>query len=355
VLPVRLQPGTTYRLGINCSSAQGFRSATGHPAEPSPLWFTTASDPMATADRGNRDATERLRELLATRYSHAARTGADWEALLKADRGWLLSAPTAREWGARAAVLLAEARDPHLYLRDEADVRHSTWSQGAVYNGNMRAIERSFPDLAKPHDQVWWARRGDVGYLAIHGWDADPRIGTAAGEALDALLDTKALVLDVRANGGGDEDLALSVASRFLESSRLYARHRFRDPDQPGGWTEWRERWVHPADRDKRYAGHVIVLQGPVCLSSNEAFLLAMRQCPRVTTMGATSGGSSANPRRHDLGNGWMLVLPSWQSATPEGEVFEGIGLAPDIPLDGDTRHTDPVLARALEFAAQVP
>jgi hypothetical protein len=42
VLPVRLQPGHQYQLGINCQSFQNFRSVDGTPAQPTPLRFRTA-------------------------------------------------------------------------------------------------------------------------------------------------------------------------------------------------------------------------------------------------------------------------------------------------------------------------
>jgi hypothetical protein len=44
--PVKLESGHYYRVGLNSSSAQNFRSATGVPARPSALYFTTkgASD-----------------------------------------------------------------------------------------------------------------------------------------------------------------------------------------------------------------------------------------------------------------------------------------------------------------------
>lgn len=49
VLPVKLQSGHRYRVGINSPSYRNFRSATGTPALTSAIWFTTSgtSDPSA--------------------------------------------------------------------------------------------------------------------------------------------------------------------------------------------------------------------------------------------------------------------------------------------------------------------
>jgi len=43
--------------------------------------------------------------------------------------------------------------------------------------------------------------------------------------------------------------------------------------------------------------------------------------------------------------------MARWQSLQPDGTPFEGIGLAPDVPIDGDFLNGDPVLEKALEMA----
>jgi hypothetical protein len=51
VLPVKLQGGHRYRVGINSPSYRNFRSATGVPALTSAIWFTTSG----TSDTAKRD------------------------------------------------------------------------------------------------------------------------------------------------------------------------------------------------------------------------------------------------------------------------------------------------------------
>lgn len=54
VLPVKLESGHSYRLGINSPSYRNFRSAAGVPAMTSAIWFTTSgtSDKAAEQDQG---------------------------------------------------------------------------------------------------------------------------------------------------------------------------------------------------------------------------------------------------------------------------------------------------------------
>jgi len=48
VLPVKLQSGHEYRVGINSTSYRNFRSATGVPAMTSAIWFTTSGTRQAS-------------------------------------------------------------------------------------------------------------------------------------------------------------------------------------------------------------------------------------------------------------------------------------------------------------------
>jgi len=94
------------------------------------------------------------------------------------------------------------------------------------------------------------------------------------------------------------------------------------------------------------------VLSGPAVMSSNESFLLMMKQAPDTTIVGARSQGSSGNPKPHELANGVTLYLPSWNDLTAEGQGLEGVGIAPDIEVNAkadDFKQNDPVLAAALE------
>jgi C-terminal processing protease CtpA/Prc len=90
---------------------------------------------------------------------------------------------------------------------------------------------------------------------------------------------------------------------------------------------------------------------GPRCLSSNESFLLMMKQVPHCTLVGERSYGSSGNPKPHRLANGVMVKLPSWKALRPDGTCFEKEGISPDILVPAPPAafaNGDPVLVAAL-------
>ena len=101
------------------------------------------------------------------------------------------------------------------------------------------------------------------------------------------------------------------------------------------------------------YVGPVVVLQGQRTMSSAEAMVLMMAQCPNVTTMGDRTAGSSGNPRQIDVGAGIVVNLPRWIPMDSNGKSFDSIGVQPDLLVETSskefTRVNDPVLGTALQ------
>jgi hypothetical protein len=342
-------------LSINCPSARGFVSAKGEEVAPHLLGFTTGwGDPLtASTDANNLASLQMLRQLLDQQYSYADRLEWDWRAALEEEKSFLLASPDATEWAMRILPFLARFEDKHLRLVLPDGNSMKPWRPAVFYNGNVDAIRELVGPLVMSEGVGASSRHDGVGYLRLDSWSGEEEDEKTMHVLLDGLLDTRVLILDMRGNGGGDETHARRFAARFLLSGEggTYARHRLRDPEQPDGWTPWRERQVWPAESRSRYIGRVLLLQGQVCLSSNESFIKMMRLSPRVTTIGATTGGSSARPQRHKLPNGIEISLPTWWSALADGSPLEGFGIPPEIPVEGDFSASDPVLQKALEMA----
>ncbi|MCA8973064.1 MAG: hypothetical protein KDC95_24995, partial [Planctomycetes bacterium] len=106
-------------------------------------------------------------------------------------------------------------------------------------------------------------------------------------------------------------------------------------------------------DTEKQIRGPIALLTSRYCMSSNEAFVLMIRQAPDCVQIGQPTYGSSGNPKPHDLPNGATIVLPSWQAMRPDGTCFEGEGIAPDVTVEADAatlKSRDPILEKALEL-----
>jgi hypothetical protein len=355
VLSVKLRPNHSYWLSINNEQFRNFTNPAGEPAEPYPIQFRTGpgtgADKQATTGSHLR-AVGLLRSAIRDHYSYRDRLNVDWDTLVGKHESLLAAATSPTDFAQMAATLMSRAQDKHILFR-VGNESIPSYIRPMVPNANGALLARLVPNL-KNHGRAVASGRWDdgVGYLAIPTWDrAALDGGNAVFDALDELRDTRALVIDVRANGGGDERIAQELVGCFVAERRLYAKNVYRDPVSQSGFTAPRERWVEPNATRPRYEGRVAVLSGPVVMSSCESFLMMMKCVPGAVIVGAPSQGSSGNPRPHDLGNGVTVLLPSWKDLTPGGAELEGIGVPPDIKIatsPNDFQSIDPVLATAL-------
>lgn len=365
VMRVKLQPNHEYWLSINNDRFQNFTNRQGEPAEAYPIQFRTGSagsgakrakaaeepgETLAVA-ADHQEAVKLLRKALLDHYSYRDRLSIDWDKLIKSRESALLAAKSPLEFARIAGTLLARAEDKHIWLQAGKETVPS-YVRPSVPNANYALLPKLVPELKRHGRYVVSGRWDDgTGYFAIASWD---RVKLEDGKpifaAYEALQDAPALIIDVRANGGGDERLAQEFAGCFVTERQLYGQNVYRDPESATGFTPPRERWLEPNAGHSHFNGKVAVLSGPAVMSSCESFLLMMKTVPRAIVVGAASQGSSGNPKPHDLGNGVMIFLPSWKDMTADGQELEGVGVRPDIEVKStpaDFETADPVLEAA--------
>lgn len=353
VIRASLQLQRAYAMELSCVTANGFRAKDGTRLAPQPWRFATAATPPADPQQKDRNeaAIARLETAIAERYSYRDRLGIDWHELVEDRRADLLAAPTDAALAVLLADMLAAGQDPHISVRFQ-DGQLATSSRSTLPNFRADALTKALPGLRKINKIALAGRTDDdIGYLMVATFERSQRDAfEQAIEALRSLHDCKALVLDVRMNGGGDELLAQRLAGFFVAEAKVYAAHRTRDPKAAEGFTERQDRTIRPNQAPDVFTGAVAVLMGPANMSSCEAFLLMMKQAPKAKLIGMSSAGSSGNPMLHTLAPGLQVLLPSWQALRPDGTCFEGEGITPDIRVESDDAGvSDPALQAALD------
>lgn len=362
VIPVRLSAGRTYAFGVNCFAARNFRNVAGQSAVIEFVGFTTARDGAAptptrtTTPEQNEQSLNQLARAIDERYAYRDRLVADWPSRIDAAKPDLIAAETPAVFARRAAHLLSAAQDRHVWVRI-GEAGFGVDSREITPNIDLSRLRKAIPELKQPVNQVITGRWPDgVGYIFISEWPGDWKTIEPAFTALRTLADCSGLIIDVRLNGGGDERTARRFAEHFVREPAVYSLNRYRDPQQPDGWTKMYDRVIDPLgkgedkvqDGDAPFAGRVAVLIGPNCLSSNESFVLMMKHGGHATLVGETTGGSSGNPRPVDLPNGVTVFLPSWQDYLPDGTLLEGRGITPDMQAALGPGPQDGVLETAL-------
>lgn len=179
--------------------------------------------------------------------------------------------------------------------------------------------------------QLVWGRRDAFGYLRLEEMDFSNPVSKVR-RALDALGPVDGLVVDVRANPGGNDRTAHKVAGCFADRSQVTVRARLRNGPDHEDFTDWVEFSTDPVD-GCAFDGPVVVLTDTFTSSAAEVFAMAMRAQPRSTLMGERSMGAISDAVNRELPNGWVygVAVGDWRNG--DGESFEGVGVPIDVEV----------------------
>jgi carboxyl-terminal processing protease len=182
-----------------------------------------------------------------------------------------------------------------------------------------------------------------------------PEVAAQFARALRGeLRGARALVIDLRDNGGGETQSMADLASTLLPAGLSLGRFT----DRTGAvWLEpyTRTALLSTADSFERFGRPVVLLTGARTASAAEVFAASLRETNRASVIGeATCGCVLGIRRRHRLPDGGVLDVSEMDYHTAAGTRLEGAGLRPDVtvePTREDLRHRrDRALERALEI-----
>lgn len=261
----------------------------------------------------------------------------------------------------------------YIAASDERSARRSLFFRPYVWpdrytltldGGRTVAVERSALKAAappQPETEGRWLREGELAYVKIPGF-GEPRFEQKALEFVRQFKDAKALVIDVRGNGGGSTPSQLTKALMgrpyrwWSEATpQSLAVLRYRGEYHTNTMMTWGGETIKPGE--PVFKGRLVILADGGCGSACEDFVMPFKDNGRATVVGERTAGSTGQPYLHDFGNGMMIVVGSIRTFFPDGSPFEGVGIAPDVELPATVEEirkgTDPALQRAIEEATK--
>ena len=201
-----------------------------------------------------------------------------------------------------------------------------------------------------------------IGYLRIPSWtslrsrdrtrfsrEVRRMLAQAAGAASEP-----ALVLDLRADGGGAFGALLEGACPLFEPHRALGAYR----DRAGRRDEWHCRAESPAATKRLRVMPVAVLIGPDCGSAGEMLAIALRGRANTVLIGARTAGVTTGVKGTRLGDGAILTVAASLSVERSGRIVERF-VDPDIQVPGATEASsasdDAGVRAALDWIAAQP
>jgi carboxyl-terminal processing protease len=154
-----------------------------------------------------------------------------------------------------------------------------------------------------------------IGYLKIVTFPS-PQFGDVFGEvkaALSALMEKKvpSLIVDLRKNGGGDDEVTANVAGLFLAERQFYYSIVYYDPKMKAFGTEPEEvTWVEP--KRPRFDGRIVTLISPGTVSNGEGLArsLKLRSDSDVVGMFGTNGAYGSTGGSIKMPHGYLVLYP---------------------------------------------
>ncbi|HEV2149629.1 MAG TPA: S41 family peptidase [Longimicrobiaceae bacterium] len=198
---------------------------------------------------------------------------------------------------------------------------------------------------AVPHR---WLVQDSIAYLKVPGF-GDPRYEARALELLKTRYrSAPALIVDLRGNGGGSTPWKLRKA---LMGGQGYRRWEVEE-EKVGAPLLYRAAGplvlrLYPVPA---YRGKLVFLVDGGCASACEDLVVSFKDNGRATLVGETTFGSTGQAFRMDFGNGMTARIGGRRVRLPGGAPFEGVGIAPDVPVAPAVpgARGDPVLERGL-------
>lgn len=162
---------------------------------------------------------------------------------------------------------------------------------------------------------------GQIGYIKIANFDT--RCAEETNAAMDELIaqDAKALIFDVRNNGGGYKNELVKVLDKILPEGILFQSEDYQGSKQ-----------IDRSDADCIDLP-MAVLVNQDSYSAAEFFAAAIQEYDWGTVVGTKTVGKGNFQTAFSLSDGSMLNLSIGKYYTPQGRSLTDTGITPDVEI----------------------
>jgi retinol-binding protein 3 len=174
---------------------------------------------------------------------------------------------------------------------------------------------------------------GNIGYMEVSGFPPLDEAKRAIASAFAFLHETDALIIDARANGGGDpETVAFYVGYLTDRPSFVVNLFHWRSGDKVTA-----TRTTALGSLSYGEAKPVFYLTSRRTFSGGEELAYDLEALRRARIIGQRTGGGANPGDLSELGHGFFVFLPNGYVTNPiTHSNWEGVGVPPDIQVSAD-------------------
>jgi len=173
---------------------------------------------------------------------------------------------------------------------------------------------------------------GNIGYLDLRRFYHTDNASETAVAAMNFLVNSDAIIIDLRKNRGGEPEMVQLMSSYFLRG-RTPLNYIERRPE---GKTE--QYWTLPHVPGKRMLEtELYLLTSDKTFSAAEGFIYGLKCLRRATIIGETTKGGAHPVDFFALQDRFVLMLPTGRTLNPiSGKNWEAVGIEPDVKTSAE-------------------
>ena len=283
--------------------------------------------------------------------------GLDWNSVYHKHRSKLDENSTYYDLFKVCGELLAELRDGHVNLTSPYGTTfYRDWALNYPINFSDSLQRNYLGNRYMLNNGIKYnILQDDIAYAYIGTFEK----GFGEGN-LSALLytigDCRALILDIRNNGGGMLTAAETLASIFTDKKIKTGYIQHKTGTGHNSFSSPEPMYLSPSD-GSIWLRPVIVLTNRGVYSAANHFVMMMRELPHVIIMGDKTGGGSGLPLSNTLPNGWNVRFSACPILDADGNHTE-FGIEPDVNVqitsEDWNRGVDTIIEEALKLAKEL-
>ncbi len=281
---------------------------------------------------------EALWKIIDEHYCFFGEKGVDWDSVHAVYARQIDGTMTDGQLLEVLGNMLAELRDGHVNLYASFDMaRYWGFHENYPSNYSDTLVNKYLGTSYKIAGNLRYRILDDnIGYVRCASFATEAGSGNL-DEILLYLAPCRALVIDLRDNGGGLLSAAEKLAARFTNEKRLVGYMRHKTGRGHSDFSSLEEQWLKPAS-GVRWQKPVAVLTNRQVFSAANEFVKYMKCCPDVIVVGDNTGGGAGLPFSSELPNGWSVRFSACPMYDRNGQNTEQ-GISPDIAVGLDSDY----------------
>lgn len=281
---------------------------------------------------------------------------------------------------------------------DEAITNLFTAPKGTTYdivmklpNGNEKSFHltlsssnkvKIYPTIENRNIFDFKSMENDIAYIALNSFN-NRKIDSLFIEKLPELYKAKALIVDLRNNGGGNTGIGFEIFKYLTNDTIIYgskmesrlhipaykawgkqvqANDTMKSNRAKKSFLSFKDEYYYKFEDEpkfirrnfKRIVVPTVLLIGHQTASAAEDFLIYADNQKHMVKIGEPTYGSTGQPLLFDLPGGGSARVCTKKDTYPDGREFVGYGIQPDIYVKKTIKDyiddEDPALEKAIEY-----